>query len=83
MGFFIVIMGFIILVVVMNILKKESPTNDRSARSHSHDSNTHTIDHNAISTFVSVEDSNTHNCSDSVASFADTSSCNDSGSSSD
>jgi len=80
MGFFIVIMGFVILVVVMNILKKESPTNDRSARSHS---STHSIDHSATSTFVSIENLDTHNCADNASSFADKSSCSDSGSSSD
>lgn len=78
MGFFILIMGLIILGVVINILKKESPNHDRSVKSHSNHSGTH-VDYSSTSTFVSAENSNTHNCSDS----ASTSSCSDSGSSSD
>ena len=81
MGFFILMVGLIILGVVINILKKESPNNDRSAKSHSNHSGTH-VDYSSTSTFVSAENSNTHNCSDSASSFNDTSSCSDSGSSS-
>ncbi|MEY9980531.1 hypothetical protein [Lysinibacillus sp. RC79] len=81
MEFFIVMMGLIILVAVINILKKASPNTDIS-KSRSNHSSTH-IDYSSTGTFVSVEDSNTHNCLDNVSSYTDTSSCSDSGSSSD
>ncbi|KOP80102.1 hypothetical protein AMS59_01435 [Lysinibacillus sp. FJAT-14745] len=81
MGFFLVMIGLMILVAVINILKKESPNSDRS-KSRSNHASTH-IDYSSTATFVSVEDSNTHNCSDNVSSYSDTSSCSDSGASSD
>ncbi|GAB0168225.1 hypothetical protein LSPCS325_16620 [Lysinibacillus sp. CTST325] len=82
MGFFTVIIGIIILVGVISLIKKEFSNHDSSIRSHSNHSSTH-IDYSSTNTFVSIEDSNTHNCSDSVSSYSDTSSCSDSGSSSD
>lgn len=81
MGFFIVMMGLIILVAVINILKKESKNTDISKSGANHASS-HT-DYSSTSTFVSVEDSNTPNCLDNVSSYTDTSSCGDSGSSCD
>ncbi|KMY32429.1 hypothetical protein ACZ11_09895 [Lysinibacillus xylanilyticus] len=80
MGFFIVIMGFIILVGMISLIKKEFYNYDSSTRSHSNHSNTH-IDYSSTNT--SVEDLNRHNCSDSASSYSDTSSCSDSGSSSE
>jgi hypothetical protein len=77
MGFFIVIIVLIILVGMINLLKKESSNHD-SSKSHSNHS---CIDYSSTNTFISVEDSNTHNCSGSASSYSDTSSCGDSGSS--
>lgn len=81
MGFFIVMMGLIILVALINILKKGSTNTDVSKSGSDHSSSY--IDYSSANTFVSVEGSNTHNCSDNVSSYTDTSSCSDGGSSSD
>lgn len=82
MGFFIVIFGFIILVGVISLIKKEFSNDDRSIESHANHSSSH-IDYSSTNSFVSTEDSNTDNCSDSVSSYSDTASCSDSGASSD
>ncbi|TQR28968.1 hypothetical protein C7Y47_18935 [Lysinibacillus sphaericus] len=82
MGFFIVFIGFIILVGVISLIKKEFSNHNRSIGSHSNHASSH-IDYSSTNSFVSIEDSNTDNCSDSVSSYSDTSSCSDSGASSD